>query len=340
MQSLNFSELIIEKARKQGKKGILIIGEEPVIKKHINNVIQKFSFQNNLEQIRIDVESATKLEIINAKFTNDSLFSEGSILKISISTGRISEEIKKFLISEVQKKDTNNFFVFYFKQNIKDFSKLSWPKILNDTCLILEASVPPPNNFKETVSLRAEFYDLSFTDGAIEMLAQLTMGNFLLVENELIKLQLMFDKDEINEKKLINHLSNGAKYDTFDLINASLLGNKKIAINSLKCLCENGVDPLAVNGLFAWIFKAIAKFKDRNQISPKYEEFTKMRIFGASQMLVKNSLNTLSKRQIEKVLIRIKNIDLICKGIIVGDPWLELNRLSFGLAHILNKSKV
>ena len=206
--------------------------------------------------------------------------------------------------------------------------------------LILEANEPAPKNFKETVSLRANFYGLSFTDGAIEMLSQLNMGNFLLVENELIKLQLMFDKNEINEKKLINHLSNGAKYDTFDLINASLLGNKKIAINSLKCLCENGVDPLAVNGLFAWIFKAIAIFKDRNQISPKYEEFTKMRIFGASQMLVKNSLNTLSKRQIEKVLIRIKNIDLICKGIIVGDPWLELNRLSFGLAHILNKSKV
>ena len=66
----------------------------------------------------------------------------------------------------------------------------------------------------------------------------------------------------------------------------------------------------------------------------------KMRIFGSSQMLVKSSLNTLSKRQIEKVLIRIKNIDLICKGIISGDPWLELNRLSFGLARILSKSKV
>ncbi|MDB4832229.1 DNA polymerase III subunit delta [Methylophilaceae bacterium] len=340
MQSLNFSETIIEKVRKQGKNAILIIGEEPVVKKHIDNVIQKFSIQNNLEQIRIDIESKTKLDIINAKFTNDSLFSAGSILKITISTGKISEEIKKFLFSEVLKKDTNNFFIFYFKQNIKDFSKLIWPKTLKDMSLILEANEPAPKNFKETVSLRANFYGLSFTDGAIEMLSQLNMGNFLLVENELIKLQLMFDKNEINEKKLINHLSNGAKYDTFDLINASLLGNKKIAINSLKCLCENGVDPLAVNGLFAWIFKAIAIFKDRNQISPKYEEFTKMRIFGASQMLVKNSLNTLSKRQIEKVLIRIKNIDLICKGIIVGDPWLELNRLSFGLAHILNKSKV
>ena len=61
MHSLNFSEIIIEKARKKGKNAILIIGEEPVIKKHINNVIKKFSIQNNLEQIRMDIESATKL---------------------------------------------------------------------------------------------------------------------------------------------------------------------------------------------------------------------------------------------------------------------------------------
>jgi DNA polymerase-3 subunit delta len=190
------------------------------------------------------------------------------------------------------------------------------------------------------VSLRADFYNLSFTDGAIEMLSQLTLGNFLLVENELIKLQLIFDKTEINEKKLINHLSNGTKYDSFDLINASLLGNKKITINSLKCLYENGVDPLSINGLFAWIFKAIAKFKASNKISPSYDEFMKMRIFGSSQVLVKNTLHTLSKKQIETVLVRIKDIDLICKGLNTGDPWLELKRLSFGLSRILNKSKV
>ena len=340
MHSLNFSEIIIEKARMKGKNAILIVGEEPVIKKHINNVIQKFSNQNNLEQIRINIESAKKLNTINAKFTNDTLFSQGSILKISISTGKINEEIKKFLISEALKKETNNFFIFFFKQNLKDFSKLSWPKPLKDISITLEASEPTPKNFKEMVSLRADFYSLSFTDGAIEMLSQLTLGNFLLVENELMKLQLIFDKTEINEKKLINHLSNGAKYDSFDLINASLLGNKKITINSLRCLYENGVDPLSVNSLFAWIFKAIAKFKAKNIISPHYNEFMRMRIFGSSQVLVKNTLNTLSKNQIETILIRIKDIDLICKGLNKGDPWLELKRLSFGLSRIVNKSKV
>ena len=48
----------------------------------------------------------------------------------------------------------------------------------------------------------------------------------------------------------------------------------------------------------------------------------------------------MTKNQIEGVLSRIKNIDLICKGIKNGDPWLELNRLSFGLARIHNKAKV
>jgi DNA polymerase-3 subunit delta len=65
-----------------------------------------------------------------------------------------------------------------------------------------------------------------------------------------------------------------------------------------------------------------------------------MRIFGSSQVLVKNTLNTLSKNQIETILIRIKDIDLICKGLNKGDPWLELKRLSFGLSRIVNKSKV
>jgi DNA polymerase III delta subunit len=157
MHSLNFSEIIIEKARMKGKNAILIVGEEPVIKKHINNVIQKFSNQNNLEQIRINIESATKLNTINAKFTNDTLFSQGSILKISISTGKINEEIKKFLISEALKKETNNFFIFFFKQNLKDFSKLSWPKPLKDKSIILDASEPSPKNFKETGVIKSRF---------------------------------------------------------------------------------------------------------------------------------------------------------------------------------------
>ena len=340
MQNLEFSEKIIENTRSQGKNSILVIGEEPVTKKHLHNIIQTFCTKNNLEQIRIDIATSTKIDSISSKFTNDLLFSKASLFKIYFLTSRITEEIKKFLICELERKNTDNFFIFYFKQNIKDFSKLSWSKSLKEKSLILEANEPTPEYFQEAITLRAKFYNLSFTNDALFMLAELCQRNFLLVENELIKLQLIFNNDEIDTKKLAYHLSNGSNYDVFDLINASMTGNKKTTVASLRCLYENGLDPLSINGLFAWIFKAIFKFKSSNNISPSYNEFNSMRIFGSSQLIVKRSLKFLSKKQIEAVLIRIKDIDLICKGINRGDPWLELNRLSFGLSRILNKTKV
>ena len=340
MHSFNFSEKIIENTKKQGKNAILVVGEEPVTKKHINNILQKFSVQNSLEQIKIDIETSTKLESMIAKFANDSLFSEATLFKINILTGRISDEIKNFFIYTVQKNDANKFFIFYFKQTIKDFSKLKWTKQLEAKSLILEANEAAPEKFKEAILIRANSYNLNFTDDAVELFSQLTQGNFLFVENEFIKLQLIFGDKKINTKVLIRHLSNGSKYDAFDLINASMSGDKKIVIDTVKCLYENGIDPLSINGLFAWIFKAIVKFKHSNNLAPSYGDFTKMRIFGSSQIIVKKSLSILTEMQIETALIRIKDIDLICKGLRQGDPWLELNRLSFGLARILNKSKV
>ena len=156
-----------------------------------------------------------------AKFANDSLFSEATLFKINILTGRISDEIKKFFIYTVQKNDANKFFIFYFKQTIKDFSKLKWTKQLEAKSLILEANEAAPEKFKEAILIRANSYNLNFTDDAVELFSQLTQGNFLFVENEFIKLQLIFGDKKINTKVLIRHLSNGSKYDAFDLINAS-----------------------------------------------------------------------------------------------------------------------
>ena len=67
------------------------------------------------------------------------------------------------------------------------------------------------------------------------------------------------------------------------------------------------------------------------------KKLTELRIFGSSQGLVRNSINKLSSKQIEASLIKIKEIDLICKGLKIGDPWLEINRFAFGISRLFNK---
>ena len=62
-----------------------------------------------------------------------------------------------------------------------------------------------------------------------------------------------------------------------------------------------------------------------------------LRIFGTTQALVRTSLDKLTSNQVEASLIKIKEIDLICKGMCIGDSWLEINRFAFGISRLFNK---
>jgi len=95
-----------------------------------------------------------------------------------------------------------------------------------------------------------------------------------------------------------------------------------------------------LNGLFSWMFTAISKLKFSSDGSITNSKLMELRIFGTSQDLVRNALNTLSINQIEASILKIKEIDLICKGINIGNPWLEINRFSFGIARLFNNKKV
>ena len=102
---------------------------------------------------------------------------------------------------------------------------------------------------------------------------------------------------------------------------------------------EEGMEPLILNGMFSWIFTAISKLKFSDGGSVTNTKLIELRIFGTTQELVRNSINKLSSKQIEASLIKIKEIDLICKGLQIGDPWLELNRFVFGISRVFNKKK-
>ena len=58
------------------------------------------------------------------------------------------------------------------------------------------------------------------------------------------------------------------------------------------------------------------------------------RIFGDKQALTKRALARLSLRQLEAALQKLADIDKTAKGVMLGDAWLEISRLCFGLAKV------
>ena len=169
------------------------------------------------------------------------------------------------------------------------------------------------------------------------MLSNLSLGNLLSAENELIKLSLIGLGDNIDIKKLISHVSNGSRFDSFKLLDYCMSGQMQKTAQALSYFEEEGIEPLILNGMFSWIFTAISKLKFSADSSVTTSKLIELRIFGTTQELVRASLNKLSSKQIEASLIKIKEIDLICKGLHIGNSWLEINRFVFGIARLFNK---
>ena len=155
-------------------------------------------------------------------------------------------------------------------------------------------------------------------------------------ENDIKKLKLIYGQQEVDESMLLNLITNGSKYDGFNFIEHCINGDMKKTNEAALYLREEGVQPLMINGLLGWFFKAISRIKLSSNQSINTNALMKLRIFGASQNLATQAIRSLTAKQVEACLNKIQEIDQIGKGIKMGDPWLEINRFSM-VAKMMNR---
>ena len=339
MNNQIISEDEIDKLRGNNKNCIIVMGGEPVVTNHTISLCQNYFKKKDFGIEVITINSSTKANDVIPILSDGSLFNNNILYKILVSKGRIAEEVKQ-LISQSLMSKSDDFYIINAETNPKDFKKSTWYKSLQRFSITTEANEPNSTEIIKSIEVRAELHGIDLTDEAINLIAEFTEGNLLASENEIIKLSLLHQSKTINTEKISALLSNNSKYDGFKLIEFCLKGKISETHKAITHLKEEGIEPLMINGLYAWIFKAIANIKISKNGQYTQNDFLKLRIFGPSQNLVINCISNLSVKQIEASLNKISDIDLICKGLLIGNPWLELNRFVIGLSRILSKAKV
>lgn len=333
------SEIQIDELRSKNKNCILVVGGEPVITNYTVAFCQNYFQQKDFGIEAITVNPKTKTDELKPIFSDGSLFSNNNLYKITITKGRILDDVKKLITQSIISK-LEDFYVISVESDSKDFKKTSWYKNLQKLSAIKEANEPNSIEIIKLIKVRAELHELDLNNDAINLIAEFTEGNLLAAENEIIKLSLLHHGVKLDASDISKLISNSAKYDGFKLLEFSLKGEITDTHKAITSLEEEGMEPLMINGLYAWIFRAVANIKINNDGQYAQNDLIKLRIFGPSQNLVINCVNNLSVTQIEASLKKIKDIDLICKGLLLGNPWLELNRFVIGIARILCKAKV
>ena len=322
---------------KENKKNCLVIvGKEPIQICTIKDDINKSCQKNSIDKILIKVENGIDLNQLDHTFNNQSLFSSQIIYEFEVSDGIIKKEIKESILKKIGE-HTDSYFIFYFKKDFKEFKKQNWYEILKHLSQIIIAEEPNTEQITQAIKDRAHFRQVKLTDEAKKLLTNYSMGNLMQAENDIKKLKLIYDKQEVDESMLLSLITNGSKYDGFNFIEHCINGDMKKTNEAALYLREEGVQPLMINGLFAWFFKAVSRIKLSSNQSINTNVLMKLRIFGASQNLASQTIRSLTAKQVVACLNKIQEIDQIGKGIKMGDPWLEINRFSMGIAKMMNR---
>jgi DNA polymerase III subunit delta len=119
----------------------------------------------------------------------------------------------------------------------------------------------------------------------------------------------------------------------FQLGDALLAGDPARTAKILQGLEAEGAQPLALLGVLAWLLRGVTRVKMAETRGENLANaMQQAKIWGDRQGQVKRMLARVSLRQLQAAMLKMAEIDKICKGIAPGKPWLELSRLCIGLA--------
>ena len=158
---------------------------------------------NSIDKILIKVENGIDLNQLDHTFNNQSLFSSQIIYEFEVSP---MESSKKKLRNSILKKigeHTDSYFIFYFKKDFKEFKKQNWHEILKRISLTIIAEEPNTEQISQAIKDRANFHQVKLMDDAKKLLTNYSMGNLIQAENDIKKLKLIYNKQEIDESMLL-----------------------------------------------------------------------------------------------------------------------------------------
>ena len=170
---------------------------------------------------------------------------------------------------------------------------------------------------------------------AARLIAQRVEGNLLAARQEVEKLVLLIDKDNIDIEDVIHAVADSSRYDVFDMIESALLGNANRTLYMLHGLRNEGTEPLALFGALMWEFRRLCSIAHQHESGVNLESlFNSYRIWDQK----KRPMNAVLKRHSCKSLDRLLNycaaIDKTLKSSNKDQAWDRFNTLLLAIAGI------
>jgi DNA polymerase-3 subunit delta len=312
----------------------ILTGDEPLALQESVDAIRAAARRHGYdERIAYTAERNFDWRQLAASSQEISLFCSRRLLELHLPSGKPGIEGAKVLQDYVARLPADTVTLIALPKLDRTGKNSAWYSALERSAIVVPLLTIDIERLPKWIGHRLDQQQQQADAATLEFIADQVEGNLLAAHQEIQKLGLLFPPGKLDAEAVREAVLNVSRHDPFQLGDALLAGDAARTAKILQGLESEGVQPVALLGVLAWLLRGVTRVKLAESRGENLANAMRdAKIWGERQALVRRMLARVSPRQIQAAMLKMAEIDKMAKGVTQGRPWLEIARLCLGLA--------
>ncbi len=255
---------------------------------------------------------------------NMSLFGERILIDLRIPNGKPGASGSKAIINFLHDMHEDVMLLIQAPRLDRNVINSAWVKALDKVGVMLRIWPLNEMETRKWIQEKLRAKKLNASNDIIEFITQQVEGNLLAAMQEIEKISLISQNNNLDSNAIRSIISNSSHYSLNELMNVVIKGDVAKIIRIIDSLKKEDVaPPLLLWGLTEQIRKLIETKPDQAVISTDHKNALQNMCF-----LNQENIDTNSKLKMSDLLKKCAHVDRVIKGRSYGDSWQELLKLS------------
>jgi len=316
-------------------------GDEPLlIQEAADQIRQHFRDKGFIEREVFVVDKAFSWESFRQSTSNLSLFATQKLIDLRLLNAKL-DDAGKAAIQEFLDQGNADYVLLISGPRLEAATlKTKWFKQIEEAGVLAQIWPVQRDKLRGWLEQRLLRENIQADTQAISVLMEKVEGNLLAAVQEIEKLKLLANTGageilRLDANTVQQVVADSSRYNSYQLVDAALLGDAARAQKALRGLQNEGLFPLIVLGAITRELRSLLPMlqqKEQGQVINGIVQTA--RVFFNRKQAVSNALHQLSTAKVWQMLNHARLIDQSIKGMSSANPWDELSSLLLALSNI------
>jgi len=312
----------------------LVHGEELLLAQEAADAIRAAARRHGCaEREVLQAGSGFDWNTLRQQAASRSLFASRRLLELRLGEAKPGEAGARALIEYATRPADDAVLLITAGKLDWQVQKSRWFTALDEAGVIVAAPAVERAQLPGWIEQRLRERGLRAAPEALALLVERVEGNLLAAAQELEKLALLTEGQNLSVEQVLAAVGDSARYSIYDFVEAALRGVPERLVRILDGLRGEGVEPVLVNWALQREVRLLASLAFARERRQSLEPvFAAHKVWDKRKPLLQQALARLGPGECRALLHACARIDRVVKGLEADSPWAALLTTGLRLA--------